>query len=1013
MSEPEGEGKSQCPSCHEPLAAGAVDCPKCLWSALKLKSLAELEVDPTQAMRLSSILRGVPPGRIVGGAQLIEQIGHGGMGVVWRARALAPVREVALKMMKGEGDETGEFRARFELEARALAVLDHPAILPLYDYGEDDGCAWFTMKLASGGNLAMRRDKYIGQWRMTAELVSKLAKALQYAHDRGVLHRDMKPANVLFDDKGEAYIADFGLAKLVGESSVLEGSMAVLGTPAYLSPEIAAADARAATTASDVYGLGATFYELLTGNPPYVAKSLHAMLKEITSADPISPARQLSISKATHTAVPRDLDVICMKCLARDPAKRYGSARELAEDLDRWLEGRPILARHTSVAERVWSWAKRNPAVASLASALVLALISGGVLLFLKNQELRGALVSAKEARNDAEKRIEFMTRDLGGKMQSFGQLTLLNEVFADVARYYDSRPADASDAAAVERRITFLLKAGEILMPQGKLDDAVVKFNEAIRAAELAAKLHPQESRFRVLQLQGYKLAGQALMESKGNQEALKMMREGLAKFGQTKESGEMAERAGLLTVAARSTSRLASEFKDNESVSSQTATDAVRFADEAVTLCRGLVSVNSTPDSHAGLATALEGLGVVLKEQAERLKKKNEKDGTVDQFYERSLDAFQEMHDLCVMASKAVEDNLLWQRRVGQADNWMAAVQRKQKNFAAAKANLAKQRAIMEPLLVAEPLNGEWQMSMVLNAWAEGQIAEEEHNEAAAKQWHEKQVEISSRLMNQNPSVRTWWIHHQQALRDLYQDLKSTDRDHALVALRRSAEAAVRANELHAPSKEFEVMMTGVVQPALGDLKTDQPSDVAIAFADRMASRFERAANLPGIKEPLNWLKGALQLRMQLEMLHRLAGHGAAADEAFAAAQAIWKKAMVYPGALGEVGHMVRAQARVQTIRAFQSADVDQMLAAAGRWVSLTGTLPATSISSGWRAGWFRFLAEIGEAIRDQMPNALPQARELCRAWLGKLSTATPSLPLDAAEQDAIKSIKRVLED
>jgi hypothetical protein len=315
------------------------------------------------------------------------------------------------------------------------------------------------------------------------------------------------------------------------------------------------------------------------------------------------------------------------------------------------------------------------------------------------------------------------------------------------------------------------------------------------------------------------------------------------------------------------------------------------------------------------------------------------------------------------------------------------------------------------MEPLLVAEPLNGEWQMSMVLNAWAEGQIAEEEEDNVAAMHWHEKQVEISSRLMNQNPSVRTWWIHHQQALRDVYQDLKTTDRDQALVALRRSAEAAVRANELHVPPREFEVMMTGVVQPALGDLKKDAPSEDAIAFAERMASRFERAAGLAGIVDPLSWLKAALQLRMQLEMLNRLAGHSAAADEAFAAAQAIWKKAMVYPGAVNELGDMARVQARVQTGRSFQAGDVDQMLAAAGRWVSLTGTLPATSISSGWRAGWFRFLAEIGESIRKDMPNALPQARELCRAWLGRLSTATPSLPLDAQEQEAIKRIKSVL--
>ncbi len=878
---------SECPQCHAPLASNAGDCSRCLWSSLNGDHLEDSQSNAATMAPLERPKSAAPSlvGQNIGGYVLIEQIGQGGMGVVWKARQVTPTREVAIKMMKGAAAESGEFRARFELEARALAVLDHPSILPLFGYGEEAGMAWFTMKLASGGNLALRRKSYTGKWRESAELIRKLAGALQYAHDRGVLHRDMKPANVLFDDKGEPYIADFGLAKLVGETSVLDGSLAVLGTPAYMAPEIAAADARAATTSSDVYGLGATFYELLAGRPPYAAKSLHDMLQEITSTDPVPPSRQSLLANTHLPAVPRDLDVICMKCLARDPAKRYESARDLAEDLERWLDGRPIAARQISRTERAWAWACRNPVVAALSSALLLALLAGGSMLFVKNRELSTALTSASEARDDAEERIEFMTRNLGGKMQSFGQLTLLNDVFADVARYYDTRPADASDANAIERRITFLLKAGEVLMPQGKLDAALVKFNEAIHQAETAAQHHPQNNRFRVLQLDGHRLAGQAIMENQGAVEAMKVLQRGLDRFPNPKESSETAARAALLTVAARSTSHLASQAEAREDPNSAPAIASVRLAEEAVELCRSLVKMADTPDNQATLATALEGLGVVLKESADRHKKQKSPSEIPSQEFARALAAFQEMRDLYAAASKTVEENLPWQRRVGEAENWLASIHRRQGNFPEAKAHLAKQRAIMEPLLAAEPLNGDWQIALVLNAWAEGEIAKAEANDEAHSQWIEKQVEISTRLTNQNPSVRMWWVHHQLGLIDLRDDLASTDPERASSARRRSAEAALRANELQATPDEFKTMIY-LIKQTIRDLEENSSESEKIAFTERVVTRFLRTADNPETKQPEAWLEGAVLLQMKLAMWQRTAGDNSAADDAEAAA-------------------------------------------------------------------------------------------------------------------------------
>ncbi|MDB6070621.1 MAG: hypothetical protein JWL81_1792 [Verrucomicrobiales bacterium] len=307
-----------------------------------------------------------PQAMPVPGHEVLEEIARGGMGVVYRAREKETRRTVALKMLRPRlADEPG-MRERFRLEARSVAALDHPAILPVYRVDEAGDLPFFTMKLAAGGTLADRREALGGQWREIAALFASLAAAVHYAHLHGVLHRDLKPQNVLFDDADKAYVADFGLVKLIDSISGLTGTHDFLGTPHYSAPEVAASHAGACTVVSDVWSLGAMLYEVLAGRLAFEAPGIPALLRRIVEEPP----------PPLPPTIPRDLRVICLKCLAKSTASRYQSAAALEADLRRWLEGRPIHARATGWVERRWIQAKRNPAMAGLSLALFAALLT-------------------------------------------------------------------------------------------------------------------------------------------------------------------------------------------------------------------------------------------------------------------------------------------------------------------------------------------------------------------------------------------------------------------------------------------------------------------------------------------------------------------------------------------------------------------------------------------------------------------------------------------------------------
>jgi hypothetical protein len=325
------------------------------------------------------------PGRCVGDYELLEELGRGGMGVVFKARQATLDRIVAVKMLLSGQLASPVEAQRFRTEAEAVAHLDHPHIVSIYEVGERDGQLYFSMKLIEGRSLSGFR----GPPKEAARLLALVARAAHYAHQRGIIHRDLKPANILLDVEGQPYVTDFGLAKrLQGEGHVTQTG-AIVGTPAYMPPEQAAGKIGEVTTLADVYSLGAVLYELLTGRPPFHGDSPLDTLVQVLEKEPQSP-RQL------NPQVDRDLEAVCLKCLQKHAHKRYASAAELADDLERWQRGEPTRARPPTVWQAIAFWVRQNlrAALWVLALGIVLGLLAGysgylGVLRYHLNNSVR------------------------------------------------------------------------------------------------------------------------------------------------------------------------------------------------------------------------------------------------------------------------------------------------------------------------------------------------------------------------------------------------------------------------------------------------------------------------------------------------------------------------------------------------------------------------------------------------------------------------------------------------
>ena len=356
----------------------------------RLRRVRELEVQVDSWFPTSGSATGPvepPHGRFpqISGYEIPAILGRGGMGIVYRARHLRLNRVVALKMLQAGAYAGAQERARFQREAEVVAGLRHPNIVQVYDVGEHEGCPFFTMELLEGGSLAQAVSGTPQPAREAAALLITLAGAVEAAHQAGIVHRDLKPGNILLTSEGTPKVADFGLARHFDGGPALTYSGTRMGTPSYMAPEQVSGKAATIGPAADIYALGALLYEMLTGRPPFRGETAADTERQVVHDEPVSPSR-------LNTKVPRDLATICLKCLHKEPERRYSSAAELAADLKRFCEGRPICAQMPSLRGRLYRWARRNPAAAALvgtALALVGLAVTGGFWLERRQAERR------------------------------------------------------------------------------------------------------------------------------------------------------------------------------------------------------------------------------------------------------------------------------------------------------------------------------------------------------------------------------------------------------------------------------------------------------------------------------------------------------------------------------------------------------------------------------------------------------------------------------------------------
>jgi len=379
--------ENECPTCGSEIPAEAVDglCLKCLGRlgfCLEVEGAAD-----------AGLLR-------LGDYEVLAEIARGGMGVVYRARQLSLNRIVALKVVLNGPFSSADFVRRFRNEAQAAAALRHPNIVAVYEVGEHNGSHFLSLEFVEGQSFAeLARERPLPAKR-AAGYIKTIAEAVEHAHQRGVLHRDLKPSNILLDLFDQPRVTDFGLAKLIDQDGELTVTGQVLGSPNYMPPEQAAGKVSEAAPAADVYSLGAILYELLTCRPPFQGESLQSILAQVRDSEPVPPRR-------LNPGTPADLQTICLKCLQKEPARRYGSARELAEDLGCFLAGEPIHARPVALAERAWLWALRHPLPAALGLGLLTAVVLGvaGIAWQWQKAEshARGELKQRLEAERVAE----------------------------------------------------------------------------------------------------------------------------------------------------------------------------------------------------------------------------------------------------------------------------------------------------------------------------------------------------------------------------------------------------------------------------------------------------------------------------------------------------------------------------------------------------------------------------------------------------------------------------------
>jgi tetratricopeptide (TPR) repeat protein len=427
--------------------------------------------------------------RIFGDYELVKELGHGGMGIVYKARQISLKRTVALKMILAGQLASPDDRRRFRAEAENAATLDHPNIVPIYEVGEIDGHHYFTMKRIDGGSLAQHLQLFTHSPRASARLVAKVARAVHHAHRRGILHRDLKPANVLVDRQRQPHITDFGLAKRVEGNAVMTQTGIIVGTPSYMAPE-QAGGRRQLTTAVDVHGLGTVLYELLTGRPAFWADTVVGTLRKVLDDEPVRP-------RTLNSRLDRDLETICLKCLEKDPGKRYGSAEALAEDLEYWLAGEPIEGRRSSAWERTVKWAKRKPALAALVAVSSVALVAGiGLMSALwvyaekraaavdKSTAVAKDLETSQNKLHESQEQVKGLKKTVDQSAAKSGRLYARSAEMYMSKGKYDQAMADCTEALKLrgDHLHHAYFTRGCVYKIKGEYEKAITDLSEAIR---------------------------------------------------------------------------------------------------------------------------------------------------------------------------------------------------------------------------------------------------------------------------------------------------------------------------------------------------------------------------------------------------------------------------------------------------------------------------------------------------------------------------------------------------
>ena len=451
---------------------------------------------------------------MVAGYEILEELGRGSMGVVYKARQIGLQRIVALKMLRGDVHASADELQRFLSEARVLASLQHPNIVQLFEVNRQQNSPYFCMELVSGGTLAQRLNGRPQPFRPAAQLLLTLARAVQVAHENGIVHRDLKPANILiagFETKnsriraltqelgldtpdfclGTPKITDFGVAKQLHDTSGQNESGMILGTPSYMAPEQAEGRSSRVGPPADIYGLGAILYEMLTGRPPFVAESNMETVLQLFQTEPVAPSK-------LQPKLPRDLETICLKCLQKDPQRRYASAEDLACDLQRFLASESILAKPPTPAEQLWKWSRRRPALAMMSACLFLGCVTDIGLVLLHQRDLRDKLGRALSDEREARQAQEAATQQVrlselrtkANELLSAGESALAAQDWDNAQRQLTrvrDQVAEVPELADLQSHIGQLLRqTQQQQVDHARLKDFVRLRNEALFHATL-----------------------------------------------------------------------------------------------------------------------------------------------------------------------------------------------------------------------------------------------------------------------------------------------------------------------------------------------------------------------------------------------------------------------------------------------------------------------------------------------------------------------------------------------